>query len=117
MELGVRIASIAAVVLALVRATDARGEEPRIERPPEFTRRVNAAIDSGVAWLKTAKKVGGAYRDNPVYPGATSALAYFTLRVCGVPSTDSTATTVFDLMREKYAAARRTGDFRTYSAA
>jgi hypothetical protein len=87
----------------------------RIERKREFVQRVEAAIDRGAAWLKGAQGPGGAWREYGHYPGAMTALAYYTLRVCGLSRDDPAAGQAFGAMRQSYDAARRRNDLRTYT--
>jgi hypothetical protein len=87
----------------------------RIERKKDFVDRVNAAVDRGTAWLKGSHGPGGAWRDYGHYPGAMTALAYYTLRVCGVPRDDPTAAQAFSAMRQTYDSAKRRSELRTYT--
>src|SRR5882724_1784381 len=89
------------------------GPPNRIERGPEFVQRVNDAIDRGVAWLKKAQQNDGSFPDFPEYPGATTALAYYTMRVCGVARDDPAAKSAWTSLRQAY----RRQDLKTYSAA
>src|SRR5262252_616399 len=74
----------------------------RITRAPEFLQRVDGAIDRGVEFLKRTEPADGSYADFPGYPGATTALAYFTMRVCGVPRDDAAAKSAWDALRRDY---------------
>src|SRR5205823_6515489 len=68
------------IALLLVLASTAlSGDSPaaapgRIERTAEFVKRVNDAIDRGVAWLRKTQKADGSFLDFPTFPGATTAL-------------------------------------------
>ena len=97
------------------------GAETRIERSAEFQGRVNSAIDQGVEWLRSVQRPGGAFPDYTAYPGGVTALAYQTLRVCGVQKSQPLAATTFDAMRRLYESCKRRSrdgvDLRTYSAA
>jgi hypothetical protein len=110
--LGAAVLAAAAPGAAPVRAADFR-----IERRPEFVERVNAAIEKGVQWLRGAQEPGGPYRDYGSYPSAMTALAYHTLRVCGVPRDDPTAVKAFSAMKQQYTAAKRRGELKTYTVA
>lgn len=103
-----------AALLVAAGAAPAADRPPQgLPRAPEFVQKVNAAIDDGVGWLKKAQKPDGSYADFPTYEGATAALAYHTLRVCGVPATDASARRAYDAARRAYAPA----NLKTYSAA
>ena len=104
-------AAVAAV--ALGATASASPPAPAIERTPEFVERVNAAIDRGVAWLKKAQSAKGAWPDYPMFEGATTALAYHTLRVSGVPKDDPAAKSAYAAMRREY----RQPSITTYGAA
>lgn len=84
-----------------------------IPRTPEFVRDVNDAIDRGVAWLRSVQQADGSFPPNPAFPCATTALAYQTLRVCGVAREDPAAAKAWTSMQRDY----RKADLRTYSAA
>jgi hypothetical protein len=90
------------------------GDAPRarVPRPADFQERVNAAIDRGVAWLRSAQQADGSYVEYPGYAGATTALAYHTLRVCGVERDDSAAERAWEAARKEYAVEK----LRIYSA-
>ena len=85
----------------------------RIRRSVQFRSRTTAAIDRGVSWLRKAAAPDGTYLDYPTFPGAVTALAYHTLRVCGVPKHDSAARKTWTALRRGYAP----GNLQTYSAA
>ena len=106
--LGLVLAASAASV-----AAPAPGRQPPIERAPEFVLRVNAAIDGGVAFLKKQQSADGSLPGYPMYPGATTALAYCTLRACGVPLDDRSVKAAWSSLRKAY----RREELRTYSAA
>jgi hypothetical protein len=91
--------------------------EPRIERKPEFVSRVNSAIENGVKWLRGAQQPGGLYREYPGYAGGTTALAYYTLRTCGVAKDDPAAVRAFSAMKQTFEAAKRRGELTTYTVA
>jgi hypothetical protein len=105
----------AAFFAASIAAPPAPAAELRIERKREFVDRVNAAIDRGAAWLKGAQGPGGVWRDYARYPGAVTALAYYTLRVCGMPREDPVAVRAFDAIRQSYESAKRRSELRTYT--
>src|SRR5262247_842857 len=104
-------AAIAAV--ALGATADAAPPPATIERTPEFVERVNAAIDRGVAWLKKTQSAKGTWPDYPLFEGATTALAYHTLRVSGVPKDDAVAKAAWSAMKREY----RQPSLTTYGAA
>ena len=87
-----------------------------IDRTPEFVQKVNRAIDLGVTWLKAAEQADGRFADYPGYPGGIDALAYHTLRVCGVPRDDPAATRAWDALKRTYQRAGKTAGLETYSA-
>jgi hypothetical protein len=105
----------AAAIVAAPGPAPAGGDAFRIERKPEFVEKVNAAIDRGVGWLRGAQEPGGPYKDYGPYTDAMTALAYYTLRVCGVPRDDPAAVKAFDAMRQAYDAAKRRGELKTYT--
>lgn len=102
-----------AVVVAAHAATAADPVRDPVPRSAEFLARVDAAVARGVAWLRKAQAADGSFEAFPNYPGATTALAYQTLRVCGVARDDRAATRAWSAMR----AAGRRADLQTYSAA
>ena len=84
------------MVVLLLASPAFSGEPPvsprgRIDRTPAFTTKVDDAIERGVAWIRKAQNLTGALPDFEPYPGATSAFAYHTMRVCGVPREDFAA--------------------------
>lgn len=108
------------VVLAAAAAamgappSDKRPSAPdRIERTPEFVQAVNAAIDRGAAWLRKAQAADGSFPEFPEFPGATTALGYCTLRVCGAARDDAAAKSAWASLRRDY----RKKDLKTYTAA
>jgi len=101
------------VAASVALGADAPSPFSRIRREPDFVKRVDDAIDRGVAWLKKAQLKGGSFGDFPGYPGGTTALAYFTMRVCGVPRDDPAATTAWEALKRDY----KKSDLKTYSAA
>jgi hypothetical protein len=104
------------VLLAASAALSAEAPAPssgRIARAPEFLQRVDAAIGRGAAWLKAAQSPNGSFADFPNYPGGTTALAYFTLRVCGVSRDDAAAKSAWEALRRDY----KKTDLKTYTAA
>jgi hypothetical protein len=102
----------AVVAVALGAAADA-SPATTIERTPEFVERVNAAIDRGVLWLRKAQSGKGAWPDYPLFEGATTALAYHTLRVSGVAKDDPAAKSAWAAMKREY----RQPSLTTYGAA
>ncbi len=94
-------------------AADAPVGAPRIEREADFVQRVNAAIDRGVAWLRTQQATDGSFPNYPLFPSAVTALAYQTLRVCGVPRDDPAAEKAFTRLRATY----RRKELQVYTAA
>lgn len=103
-------------VLAVVGLLAAPADAARIERSPEFVDGVHRAIARGVEHLRAARTRGGGFLPYGGYPGATTALAYHTLRVCGVRRDDPDAVATWEALRREYATARSAG-LRTYSAA
>ena len=107
------------LVLALASAALSADPAPpsvagsRIERTAQFVDRVNQAIDRGVAWLRAEAKADGSFPDYAGHPGATTALAYHTLRVCGVSREDPAAVRMYESLRRSY----RKEQLQTYSAA
>jgi hypothetical protein len=91
-----------------------RGAPPkRIERSPDFVLKVNDAIDTGVLWLKKRQASDGSFPDFPQFPGAVTALAYYTMRVCGVPKEDPAAKAAWTSLKNAY----HRSEMKTYSAA
>jgi len=107
----------AAFIAAAPGSVSLGAAEFRIERKAEFVDRVNSAIDRGVHWLRGAQEPGGPYHDYGGYPDSMTALAYYTLRTCGVPRDDPAAAKAFDAMRQAYDAAKRRSELRTYTVA
>jgi hypothetical protein len=105
----------AAVLLLFIAGVALGGDPPRagIPRTAKFQQGVDAAIDRGVAWLRAAQQGDGSYADYPVFDGATTALAYHTLRVCGVKRDDPAAMRAWDAAKRLYAREK----LQTYSAA
>jgi len=103
----------ALVVLLVASAANASPErDERVPRSPEFVRRVGAAIDRGVAWLRSVRRPEGAYPDYPDHAGATTAFAYHAMRACGVPRDDVEAEAAWNALRR----ACRQGGLPTYEA-
>lgn len=106
-----------ALFLAMATATAAlgapSGSAQTIERTPEFVEDVNAAIDRGVAWLRARQGFDGGFAEYRGFPGATTAIAYHTLRVCGVPREDPAASRAWTSLRRSYQLA----GLQTYAAA
>jgi hypothetical protein len=104
-----------AVLLLLVAGVAIGGDAPRggIPRAANFQEGVDAAIERGVAWLRTRQRADGSYEDEEGYPGAITALAYHTLRVCGVARDDPASVRTWNAGRKLYARQ----SLRTYSAA
>jgi hypothetical protein len=104
-----------AVLLLVLAGVALGGDSPRagIQRDAKFQKGVDAAIDRGVGWLREAQKPDGSYTDFPTFDGATTALAYHTLRVCGVKRDDPAAVRAWDAAKRLYARE----NLRTYSAA
>jgi hypothetical protein len=88
-----------------------------IDRDPEFVGRVNDAIDRGVGWLRDVQRADGTFADYAGYPIGVDALAYHTMRVCGVPRDDPAATKAWAALQRTYADRGRTAGLHTYSAA
>jgi hypothetical protein len=104
------------VLFAASAALSAEAPAPssgRIARAPEFLQRVDGAIERGVECVKRMQTANGSFADFPGYPGGTTALAYFTMRVCGVPRDDPAAKSTWDALRRDY----KRSDLRTYTAA
>lgn len=110
-----RLVAAAAVLVAAAVQGRAAGAGT-IERSPEFVQKVNAAIDQGVVWLRAAKDGEGAFPAYPTHPCGVQALAYHTLRVCGVPKDDPDAVRAWASLRREYTNAGR-GSLQTYTAA
>jgi len=104
-----------AVLLLVLAGVALGGDPPRagIPRTAKFQQGVDAAIDRGVGWLREAQRADGAWPDFPGFPGATTALAYHTLRVCGVKRDDPAAVRAWDAAKRLYAREK----LQTYSAA
>jgi hypothetical protein len=102
----------AALVLVLsVSAIAGDAPAPRIVRNRDFLRQVERAVANGVKWLQAAQSEDGSYPDW-VAQGAITALAYHTMRVCGVPPEDPVARRAWDALLRGYRKDRLT----TYSA-
>jgi hypothetical protein len=104
------------VLCAASAALSADGPPPSpdaIERKPEFVQRVGEAIDRGVAWLKKTQAPDGSFADFPTFPGAVTALAYHTMRVCGVPRDDRAASRAWTSLRRAY----KPKELQAYTAA
>jgi hypothetical protein len=87
-----------------------------IERSPEFIAAVAAAIDRGVAHLRTQQQADGGFGMHPGYPCGLTAMAYHTLRTCGVPDSDKDAARAYEALRREYRDAKAKGEIRTYAA-
>ncbi|MDF1701484.1 MAG: hypothetical protein P1V36_10045 [Planctomycetota bacterium] len=59
-------------------------------KPEDFQKRVTAAIEKGVAHLKSQQREDGSWKPHGNYRLGTTALAVFTLLACGVPAEDPT---------------------------
>jgi len=103
-----------AAALVPLRAALAGGE---VRRSAEFIERVNRAIDEGAAWLKEQQRRDGGFGTYQGYPAAQTALAYHTLRVCGVPRNDPALEEAYQALWREYVAARDRDQLRTYTAA
>lgn len=81
-------ASVGAFVaaLALCAPPHAAAQEPREPRP--LAERVNAAIDSGVAFLLATQREDGSWSYQGSHRTGASALAVYALLQCGVPPDD-----------------------------
>jgi len=104
------------VLCAASAAMSAEAPAPSSERIPrtaDFQRRVDGAIERGVAWMKKAQAANGSFGEFPRYPGGVQALGYFTMRVCGVSRDDPAAKAAWDALRRDY----KKPDLKTYSAA
>ncbi len=99
-----RLALCLVALIAAAAAADTPRAAPasRIERTPEFVRDVGQAIDRGVEWLRSAQARDGSFFEYPGFPGATTSLAYHTLRVCGVSRDDPAATKAWKALRAEY---------------
>src|SRR5262245_3486791 len=104
-----------AVLLLLAAGVALAGDSPRppVPRDAEFQAGVDAAIERGLGWLREAQKADGSFADFPQFDGATTALAYHTLRVCGVAGDDKAVVRAWDAAKKKYSSDK----LRTYSAA
>ena len=111
----------AAVLLALLaaalvpfRTEPVAGD---VRRSAEFIERVNRAIDEGATWLREQQEPDGGFGTYGGYPAAQTALAYHTLRVCGVPRDDPAMESAYRALHREYVAARDRDELRTYTAA
>ncbi len=86
-------------------------------RTEDFLGRVDRAIDRGAAWLLAQQLKEGGFGTFARYPAAQTALAYHTLRVCGVPRTDPALERAYRVLRDEYLQARDADQLRTYTAA
>ena len=87
-----------------------------LERTPEFLRSVSDAIDRGVAFLRTQEQPGGGFGAYSGYACGLNAIAYHTLRTCGLSPADPSCTATYEALRAEYVQAKQRGDLRTYSA-
>jgi len=87
----------AALLVAGSRHAGAADDAP-ILRTPEFTARVKASIQKGVAWLSSAQQKDGSFGDcgDDVL---SAALACHALRVCGAPRDDPRAASAYAYVR------------------
>jgi hypothetical protein len=106
------------ILLLLAQAAATSADPPasavggRIERTHAFVARIDKATDRGVEWLREAQCDDGSFPGFPGYPQAVTALAYCTLRACGVPKSDGCADRAWNVMRRGY----KKADLQTYSA-
>ncbi len=100
--------------LAPTGAVRARGA---IRRSPDFRERVGNAIERGADWVRAQQLPDGSFGTYNGYPAAQTALAYHTLRVCGVPRSAPDMQRAYESLRREYVAARDTDRLRTYTAA
>ena len=108
------ILAVFALALAPAGPAQAGGE---IARHADFVKRVNEAIDRGATWLLAEQRKNGGFGEYSNYPAAQTAIAYHTLRVCGIPRDDAAMTQAYDALRREYVAARNHDQLRTYTAA
>ncbi len=101
------------VLLAATAAFSAGAPPSRIERTSDFVRRVNSAVDRGVAALGNLQSADGSFADFPEFPGATTALAYHALRACGAGKDDPSVKRAWDALRRAY----KPRGLKTYAAA
>jgi hypothetical protein len=62
--------------------------EPANALPPEEQKKVNAALDKGVQWLKARQKATGTWGGQGLHSVGLAALPALTLLECGVPAND-----------------------------
>ena len=108
--------SVLCAVAAFVTLTGDAGAAARIERAPDFVTKVNQAIDRGASWLEATQHTDGSWGDYGGYPLGVDALAYHTLRVCGVARDNPTATKAWDALRREWGKGGK-NTLHTYSAA
>lgn len=101
---------------APANAASSSAADAPIERSADFETSVAAAIDRGVAYLRTLQEDDGSFGSFPGQPCGLTALAYHTLRTCGVPAADPACVRAWDSLRREYEQARKAGLLRTYSA-
>ncbi len=111
---------IAAAALGLALTAPCVGParaEGSIERSAVFVRRVNESIDRGVEWLRARQFANGSFGEYGGYPASQTAIAYLTLRTCGVDRDSEEMESAVESMRAEYVRARDDDPLRTYSAA
>ena len=113
-----KLAALAvAMSLACVPAAPTARAEGAIPRDRAFVERVNEAIERGAAWLRGRVLRDGSFGEFPAYPGAQTAMAYLTLRVCGVPREDAQMERTYATLRREIERAWDDDRLRTYTAA
>ncbi len=100
---------------------NARAAPESIRRSDMLISGVNGAVDKGAEWVLSQQDARGGFAPHMVFPAARTALAYLTLRVCGVPLDDERLELAYFALREEYAEARFGREdvdlLRTYTAA
>jgi hypothetical protein len=91
--------------------TTSRAGDPPIQRDPEFTKRVDAAIAKGVSWLKSQQRANGNFDESSdtmysFWSLERTALVHHVLRVCKVQLDDPVMTAAYAAARRHYAATR-----------
>ncbi len=116
-----RAAAAPAVVAALASGSAVCGGEAAVAgapaRAPDLAQRVDAAIDRGVAWLRSEQSAGGSFADISGAPGAVTAMAWYTLAACDVPADDPAVARAREAARRAYVDTVAHREQGTYAAA
>jgi hypothetical protein len=111
----VAVASRVVIRYTLVKREPGKGDQPRtVDETWDFQRKdlrharydafyadVNAAIDRGVAHLRTLQKDDGSFEPYGGWEGGTTSLAAYTLLACGVPRDDPQCAKALALVTSK----------------